>query len=213
MEEFNLFNLHRINPEIQQFYNCFYFNNQAALDPLLTSLINICGYQNHLLVNQNITIELINFGDELDKDTGAIETNTFAYYLENKIFLQYHNISQFSLKELKETLVHEVIPAKLDIVDGQDDNDPNFPGDLGHGPTFLKAARVLQRVFCKTIPSFQIHLRGIQNANQVKGLVLNHKYWSSRHRCPKHVINLQKRKSLAKFANIIKNNLKSCVVL
>ena len=77
MEEFNL---HRINPEIQQFCNCFNFHSQAGLDELLTSLIKTCGYQRYLKVNQNISIEISNLSDLLDKSTGAIETNTVAYF-------------------------------------------------------------------------------------------------------------------------------------
>ena len=61
MEEFNL---HQINPEIQQFYYCFNTNSQVELDQLLTDLIDIC---NNLFVNQNLTIKLENYADNLDK--------------------------------------------------------------------------------------------------------------------------------------------------
>ena len=45
MEEFNL---HRVNPEIQQFYYCYNIHSQVELDNLLTDLIHTCGYQNYL---------------------------------------------------------------------------------------------------------------------------------------------------------------------
>ena len=76
-----------------------------------------------------------NFADEI-WNKGPKETSTFAYYLKNEIYLNYFAVSQFSLKELKQTIVHEVIHAKLDVVEklgDEDDNDPKIPDDFGHG--------------------------------------------------------------------------------
>ena len=185
MEEFNL---HRVNPQIQQFYYCFNIHSQVELDNLLTYLIHTCGYQNYLVVNENLTIKLTNFTDE-KWNKGPKDTSTFAYYLQNEIFLNYHAVSQFSLKELKQTIVHEVIHAKLDVVDqlgDGDDNDPRFPDDLGHGKIWLQAARQIQRKFRRKIPRFKISAREPTHANAVRGMVLNHRYWSSRHYSLKH---------------------------
>ena len=185
MEEFNL---HRVNPQIQQFYYCFNIHSQVELDNLLTDLIHTCGYQNYLVVNENLTIKLTNFTDE-KWNKGPKDTSTFAYYLQNEIFLNYHAVSQFSLKELKQTIVHEVIHAKLDVVDqlgDGDDNDPRFPDDLGHGKIWLQAARQIQRKFRRKIPRFKISAREPTHANAIRGMVLNHRYWSSRHYSLKH---------------------------
>ena len=129
-----------------------------------------------------------NFADEI-WNKGPKETSTFAYYLKNEIYLNYFAVSQFSLKELKQTIVHEVIHAKLDVVEklgDEDDNDPNFPDDFGHGKIWKRTARRIQAKFRKKIPGFKISPREPTHANALRGMVLNHRYWSSRHYSLKH---------------------------